>query len=470
MIIGRDKELITLDKSYRSKKSELVVVYGRRRIGKSTICNAHREKYPNFSFEGVEGYSSKQHIRFIADSLKLVLGEYIQETKPIDSWPAVLDLITLYLKKIHPSQKKILFFDEFQWLAAGRSTLPALIKRYWDNDWAKLKVQLILCGSVSSYMVKKVIKSKALYGRIDLQLNVKQLSPRESAKFFGKDVSSQEMLKHLVVFGGIPKYLADLDKSGSFQKNLTDIFFDKNSAYINEYEKIFYSQFKEYRTYEKIVTALSSGPLNHTAIAQKTGIKSGGGLKSYLQNLENAEFIGSYNLNPANKNGKVISYRITDPFLRFYFYYVKPNLALITSLSSPKVAFNNITKNNLAPFLGFAFENFCNVFALYIAARLDFEEEVTAWGPFVSRGENSFQIDLCYFRRGDIITICEAKYSENEIGPKVISEVEIKLGKLQQLYPHHTIQKMLLAAGKVSKALKSAEYFDHVFTGSDFLV
>jgi AAA+ ATPase superfamily predicted ATPase len=469
MFIGRDKYLETLDKLYVRPRSDLIVVYGRRRIGKSYLCQRHLKRHVGLSFEGVEAQSSTFQIKSIIGKLKIILSEYLQDHEIHYTWEGVLDLFTIYLREIEPKRKKIIFLDEYQWLASGRSVLTSLIKRYWDNEWKDLSVQLILCGSVSSFMVKKVIKSKALYGRIDSQLNIEALSPDSAAKFFKKDVSSTEILKYLLVFGGVPKYLIDLDLTLSFEQNLTNIFFNKDSSYVNEYEKIFYSQFKEHQVYERIVDALSLGPLTLGEISEKLSLPSGGGLKSYLVNLENAKFIVGYVLSPEKMKGKIISYKIVDPFLRFYLYFVRPNMKLIQASSSPKLAFNSITKGKLNTYLGLAFENYCNLYAMYIAGMLGFEEEVVSWGPIISRKSEVFQADLVYFRSTQIITLCELKFSNSEIAPSIIAEMEPRIDKLRKKFPNYSLQKALITTIGQSKALKASSYFDHSLVGKELL-
>ena len=107
----------------------------------------------------------------------------------------------------------MIFLDEFQWLAAGQSRLVSLLKKYWDNHWKKENVLLILCGSVSSYMYKKVIKSNALYGRIDWELCLDQFNPADSLEMLRSNRSMEEVLKYILIVGGVPKYLEQYDDS-----------------------------------------------------------------------------------------------------------------------------------------------------------------------------------------------------------------------------------------------------------------
>ena len=191
MIIGRSQELKFLSNLYQQPKSSIAVLYGRRRIGKSFLVDQHLINRPYFKFEGIENQSAAYQIQLLAASLVKKLSLPIAPGK-IRTWEELLELLTTYIKA-QGKKKVIIFFDEYQWMTAGRSKLTSLLKKYWDNDWKKYRVQLILCGSVSSYMLKSVIRSKALYGRIDAELNIEQLQPEDTSRFFKANRSSIEI-------------------------------------------------------------------------------------------------------------------------------------------------------------------------------------------------------------------------------------------------------------------------------------
>ena len=468
MLIGRTEELKILNQVREQEKSSLVVVYGRRRIGKSFLIERHVSQHSCLYFEGIEGQGSKYHIRMLSQQIKSNFKTSELLKKQYDSWEAVMELLTSYIKS-RKNKKTIIFFDEYQWIASNRSRLTSIIKKYWDKEWKKMNVQLILCGSISSYMIKKVIKSKALYGRIDLELNIKQLAPKEASLFFSKSKSELEKFKYLLIFGGTPKYLEDINQSLSFEKNLARFFFDKNSGYVNEYEKIFYSQFKEHRVYENIIRLLAKEALTLDQISKKLSFSSGGGLKSYLDNLVKAQFIKDYYASPDKLKSKIITYKIIDPFLKFYMTFVFPHRNLILNAQEPLSLLRRITKNKLNIYLGHALENFSQLFALELAKLMDFEDEVISYGPFLKKSAQAFQIDLLYFRENKCFTICEIKYSDEMISPAVIPEVENKVYQLKQLYPNHSIQKALITIIGPSKALKESRYFDYILSGREIL-
>lgn len=184
-IFGRDSELKDLKEKYDSKKAELVVLYGRRRVGKSFLIKNFMEPRPHLCFEGLEKERRKIQIEHFVHQLKKQIPDKLLQKVHFDNWEDVFDYLTDYLQR--QNDKIIIFFDEFQWMSSGQGHLVALLKYYWDNRWRELPVMLILCGSIASFMVKKVIRSKALYGRTTLQMHIRKLDPLSCQKLMGLD-------------------------------------------------------------------------------------------------------------------------------------------------------------------------------------------------------------------------------------------------------------------------------------------
>jgi len=273
MFIGRTYELQQLKDKYNTGKSELVVIYGRRRIGKSSLVEKFAEnKEFFFNFEGIEGENTKGQMA----SFVKIMGKYIDDSFlskiNFDSWHTVFDYLTEKLiDKKKRKKKLILFLDEVQWMAVRRSKMIGIIKYFWDNYWKKMNVMLILCGSIASFMIKRIIHSKALYGRITFEILLKGLLPNEAANFFANKRSKEEILTFLMVFGGVPRYLEEINLNRSFNQNINSLCFSKNGLMVDEIKKIFYSQFKEAETYLKIVTVLKGRLLTFKEVSEKTG-------------------------------------------------------------------------------------------------------------------------------------------------------------------------------------------------------
>jgi hypothetical protein len=462
--IGRDQELYDLNQLYGAEESKLAVIYGRRRVGKSCLVDHFISNKKCLRFEGLEqGRTKAQIAQFVFDLSEQVNDELLKQVK-VSSWLPIFDYLTKFFSQ--SKDKYILFLDEFQWLAVNQTKLVSILKKYWDQHWSKQNVMLILCGSVCSYMTKKVISSKALYGRINWELCLKPLNPMESYQLLGKKRGVDEVLQYLQVLGGIPRYLKEIDTRKSFDQNINNMLFTESGVLVNDYSKIFYSQFKEYKTYESIVHYLKDQPRTLDEIALKLKFTSGGGMKSYLENLEKALFVTSYI--PYNKkaNSKLKKYKLTDEYLRFYFKYIEPHVKLI-STNQTRNLFEQLVKPVWNSWMGFAFENYCLKNAMYLAKIMGFEDRVVQWGPYFKRGDKGFQIDLIYLRNDRVVTLCEIKYYDKKVPITVIHEVQNKCMLIE--LPHgHTLEKALISRFGPEKALHDLDYFHHYVEAADF--
>ena len=467
MFIGRKQELELLNKTFEKKGSQLAVIYGRRRVGKSALIREFSKKKRCLKFEGLEGERTKEQIENFTYDLQKQIQDPILKNVKFDNWQSVFDYLTGHIQK--SDQKLILFFDEFPWMSASQGRLVSLLKKVWDNDWKPSgKVVLILCGSVASFMIDKVLKSNAMYGRVNLEICLKGLTPSEVRQLFKKGVSSQEVFKYMLIFGGIPKYLEEINPKQSFEQNIENLFFHSQALFLNEYDKVFYSQFREHQTYEKIALFLNQGPKTLKEIASHLKMPSGGGLKSYLENLEKALFISSYVPYDKNDNSKLKKYKLTDEYLRFYFKFIFPNKKTITSQAVSRKLFNQIVKEKWTSWLGFAFENFCLKHAAFLADKLGFRDQLKSYGPMFSRVDKGFQIDLLFNRFDNRVVLCEMKYYSQKVPASVIPEVEKKLALLD-LPDGYSCQTVLVSQLGPDKALQASDYFDDFLNIEDIL-
>ncbi len=460
MFIGRLQELSLLEEAYTADKNCLAVIYGRRRIGKSSLVKQFSLDKPLFyTFEALENEDTKGQIQHFTSLLKEQVQDPLLSNITFNNWHDVFSYLTEKVIKRKSPKKLVIFLDEFQWMAAGRNRLVSLVKYFWDNHWKEKNVMLILCGSVASFMVKKVLSSKALYGRINLEILLRGLPPREAAQLFMNKRSNEEILKYLLVFGGVPKYLEEINLDRSFNQNVNWLCFRKNSLMLNEINRIFYSQFRETKTYMSIVKLLENGIYSLSEISQKLGIASGGGLKDYLKNLELAEIIRSYVPFDKSVKTKFRKYTLADEFLIFYFKFIGPNLRTIEESSSQKL-FEAFSRDNLDTWLGFAFERFCVKHAAFISKIMDFEDEVLIASPYFRRTSTQFQVDLIYKRMDQVITVCEIKHQNKKISTAVIPEMEKRI-KLLKIPRGYTAERALISLYGPDKSLLDSGYFNH---------
>ncbi|MGE5341389.1 MAG: AAA family ATPase [Candidatus Omnitrophota bacterium] len=469
MFIGRKKELKLLEDAYHSTKSELVVIYGRRRIGKSSLVNHFGQgKSYFFPFEAIEGETTQNQIRHFTSTLRKHTGDQLLDNVKFKDWEQVFSYITNRVITVkNGTEKTIIFFDELQWMAAGRTKLVSLLKYYWDNQWKDKQVMLILCGSVASFMTRKVLKSNALYGRINLEILLKSLPADEAALLFHGKRSKEEILKYLMVFGGVPKYLEEINLDRSFNQNVNRLCFSPHGTLVNEVERLFYSQFRETQIYKKIVELLKTGIFSLEEISRKVGLSSGGGLKFYLNNLEQAEIIRSFIPFGRGFKSKFRKYVLFDEFMSFYFKYIEPHRVTIAEGDSDRL-FETLVGDSFDIWMGVAFERFCLRHSGLLAQRMGFRDIVLSAAPHFGKDDQKFQVDLLYQRADRVITVCEIKYRDKPITREIIPEMERKC-RLLDIPPGYTMEKALISLYGPDEGLKKTAYFHHSITLADII-
>lgn len=458
--LGREYYIEKMDDLYQEKTGRIIVLYGRRRVGKSELIHHFTKEKKTLYFEGLENESTKSQIKNFTISLSLQLQlPYLKNTK-FDNWNEVFSFLTQNI--FNNEDKYILALDELQWLAAGQVKLINQIKSYWDQFWKKQNVFLILCGSIAHFMVKKVIQSKSLYGRIDCEILVENLGPKEIRQFLPKK-NENEILLYLMILGGVPKYFELLKASKSLEQNINTLMFQSGGFFVDEMEKVFYAQFKEHRTYKAIVEILSKNNLALNEISKIINYPSGGSLKSFLDNLELSGFVISY-LSIDSNSRKTKKYKLADEFLIFYFKFIKPHHQEIKNNKNQDL-FSKLVKPAWTTWLGISFELFCSRNRTLIAEKLGFSDKVIKSGPLFSK-KLGFQFDLVFYRSDKTISLCEIKYNELPLDTEVVKDFNNKLNKF--LPPKgYSLEKILITKNGISNSLKKLDCFDHILEAKE---
>lgn len=454
--IGRKSNLKQLEELYRDRIGRIVTFYGRRRIGKSELIHHFRKNKKNLYFEGLEGEYTQAQINNFTLSLSLQIKQPHLKNTQFKSWGELFSYLTTNV--FSEKEKYVLILDEFQWMSSGQTKLINQIKSYWDLHWKKQGVFLILCGSIAHFMVKKVIKSKALYGRIDREFLIEGMRPDEIKQFIPRK-SDHEILKYMMIFGGVPKYYDLLIKNRSLEQNINTLMFTAGGFFSNEIEKIFFSQFREHQTYKAIVEKLSKENLSLNEISKKISYSSGGSLKSFLDHLEMASFVRSYTSIDTHSQ-KTKRYKLADEFLIFYYKFLEMHRQEIKKNISSDL-FTRFVKPKWNSSMGFSFELFCLKNQTEIAKRLGFEEKVVKAGPLFSK-RDGYQFDLVYYRNDQTISLCEIKFYDGLVDTEVIKQFNTKLERFRPP-KGYSVEKIIISQFGITEALSKSEYFDHSF-------
>ena len=466
--IGRQKELQQLRDFIEVARPTLGVVYGRRRIGKSELIKKAFKGKKILIFEGLENHGKAAQLENFL--FQLAYQTKARPSSPIKSWSEAFLFLYETLKK----DPHDLVFDEFQWMANYRSEIVSELKPVWDQYFTQLGgVSLVLCGSIASFMITKVLKSTAFYGRIDLEIHLKPFHIHEVKQMLGER-GSLEIMEAYFFSGGVPQYLTLLKEMPSVRIGLEELAFQKTGPFFSEYDKIFVSHFGKNPAYDKIIKVLAKYPygLFREKIASETGVTLGGVFSNYLENLEAAGFIMRQTPFHKESHSRLVKYFLFDAYLRFYFSFLYPNLRKIDS-GIKKDIFKTITQSGaFYSWLGRSFEYFCLAHAEKITQTLGFSGIDFTFGPYFKhpkKKRTGIQIDLLFDRADHVLTLCEMKYSLNPVGKSVIQEVEAKVCFLRERFPKKTIQKILVSANGVTEEVKHSGYFFKTMTVKDFL-
>lgn len=435
--IGRKDELQTLANLFKKNSASLVVVQGRRRIGKSRLVEEFAKNKKFYSFSGLppvkETTAQSQRDEF---SKQLSIQTGLPEVKA-DDWTK---LFLLLFEKVKDGQV-IVLLDEISWIGSADPEFLGKLKNAWDQYLKKNpKLIMILCGSISFWIDENILSSTGFMGRISCRIALDELPLADCNKFWSQasKVSSYDKLKLLAVTGGVPRYLEEIKPSLTAEENIKGLCFVKGGPLVNEFNEIFSDLFsKRSHTYKKIVQTLASAPMEIGDICSKLNITQTGFISEYLDDLVKAGFISrdyTWHL-PSGDVAKLSHFRLSDNYLRFYLRYIDKN---IQKIQNGDFNFKSLALlPNWETIIGLQFENLVLKNRPYIKKLLRIgQDEVVSDNPFFQRKTNRIpgcQIDYLIQTKFGNLYLCEIKFSKTPIEKKVIAEVKKKVDSL--FYP-----------------------------------
>lgn len=416
-LIGREKDINRLKSLYHSEKAEFIVVYGRRRVGKTFLV---RELFKNqfaFYHTGISpaelnsaGFDLKrEQLRAFCTSLKQFGGEW--DEFPIDWFEAFACLRSLLIKN-NPHERQVVFIDELPWLGHYNPGFLSALEHFWNN-WgaAHPELMLIVCGSTASWMNDNILNNRGgLYGRVTDEIHLSPFTLHECEQFYqsrGMGMDRYDQLQSYMVFGGIPYYLDMLQRDKSLAQNIDMLFFSKNGRLRMEFQRLYQSLFEDSDKHMEIVRALATCRTGYTRkeISERTGIAYNGRLSKMLSALEKSDFIISYYY--YSGSGKEIYYKLVDNYSLFYLKFIEGQKNVKEHFWS-----NNLRTPLLNTWRGLAFEDVCLRHEKQIKKALGFAAVACQSGPWLSKEETA-QIDLLFDRDDRMITLCEMKFSSD---------------------------------------------------------
>ena len=349
MFIGREKELNALDQLYKSDKFEFVVIYGRRRVGKTALINHFIDGKKSIYFMGVES-NEKQNLENMSKSI-MEYSNGIQADTYFASYQAALE----YTFQLAEKERVILAIDEYPYVARGSkswaSTLQLLIDKHKDSS----KLMLILCGSSMSYMEDHVLAYKApLYGRRTAQMKIMPFDFEESCKYL-KNLSDEDKAILYGVAGGTPQYLLQMSDKLSVEDNIKNTFLNPMSFLYEEPVNLLKQEVREPAIYTAIITAIATGHSRMSEISTKVG-EDTNVCSGYIKNLINLGIIKK-ETPYGEKDSKKSIYTIEDNMFCFWYRFVMDNTSVIVR-GATDLVYRRI-EAQLSDYMGRVFEDIC---------------------------------------------------------------------------------------------------------------
>lgn len=411
-IIGRKSEIQELTESYESRMAEFVIVYGRRRVGKTFLVRHVFENNFDFYVTGLFNKSKERQLENFSNALSEYSGEDCGTPK---DWYDAFRKLKQYLKNINRPGRKIVFFDEMPWMDTQKSDFVSALENFW-NGWGsgEKDLMLIVCGSATSWITKKLFGDVGgLYNRDTRRICLQPFTLKETEEYLIANnimFNRYEIAECYMILGGIPFYLSKIRKGFSLAQNIDMLLFRKNCALKDEFKHLYDALFRKSELYVKVVEALSEKKegLARSEISNITGIPNSGYLTKILSNLIDCNFVAPINL--YGKKSRETVYQLSDFFTLFYFRFIKDNFGKDENFWT-----NRIDSPSHRAWCGFAFEQICMAHINGIKDRLGISGVATVCSAWREKSENGgAQIDLIIDRRDQVTDICEMKFSLGE--------------------------------------------------------
>ena len=472
--IGRQLELEELKQHTKKKIASLIVIKGRRRIGKSRLIEEFCKDHLHYVFAGLaptDKTTKQTQLDEFANQLGIMFG---MPGIKADDWN------TLFLLLARQTQKGriVIVLDEISWIGSEDPDFLGKLKNAWDLHFKKNpKLILIICGSAAAWIDKNILSGTGFMGRVSYTMSLDELPLSDCDAFWnnrGSHFSPYDKFKILSITGGIPRYLEEIQTQYSAEENIRHLCFKKGGLLANEFKQIFSDLFgKRSEKYKKIIGLLVQGSLEYGEICEKLGVGKSGLISDYINDLVMSGFINrDHTWDP--KTGVsmplLLKYRLKDNYLRFYLKYIENKL--------PEIERNIYQLKSLsslpgwAVIMGLQFENLVLNNRPFIHRCLKLSpDDIVVENPFFQhqkKRQRACQIDYMIQTRTNVLYVCEIKFSRDVLKKEVIHEVK---NKISQLYIPKGMSScpVLIHVNGVNDSVIDSDYFTEIIDFSKIL-
>ncbi|MEW6528609.1 MAG: ATP-binding protein [Candidatus Micrarchaeota archaeon] len=422
-LIDRESEWRFLEDTFKGKKGRFIVIYGRRRVGKSYLTSQFIDEKKGIYYLCSKG-NEKEQLELLSNKFAGYFNDLSLTSRPFSKWHDFFTYITEKAKE----KTIVLEFDEFPFLIAANPAITSIFQKYWDESLSKLDVYLILCGSSVSMMETEVLGYRSpLYGRRTGQWKLQPLRFKNVLDFFGENALLERIIEIYAITGGVPYYLVSLDLKKPAIENTMAFIAKKGSPLLEEGEALIREEFPEAMTYFSIMHGIAKGKTKQSDIANHVGIPATA-LTRYLKNLQRLGFIVRVNPVTEKERSKKSLYFISDNFMDFWFKFIYPNKSYIEEEDYGAV--EKILRSEFDSYMGFVFEQICIqvLEELRKKGKINFDKIGSWWGAHRREGERKTdEIDIISLNeKTDSILFGECKWKNNVSPDAVLDDLKEK--------------------------------------------
>lgn len=448
MFYCREEELRVLNQRYKGGHFECIVLYGRRRVGKTALINEFCADKPTIFFSALDA-SAEENLEALSRAIGFYGNPDAVNQPFYQSFQDAIEAVT----RLAEEKRLVFVIDEYPYLARADKSVSSRLQHQIDHVWQDGQLFLILCGSSMSFMEYQVLGYESpLYGRRTAQIKMQALTYREMTAFH-PNLSVEDQALLYGVTGGIPHYINKLEVEDDLDEAILDHLLDASSYLFEEPGNLLKQELREPAVYNSVITAVAGGASRMNEIATKAGLDTGACSK-YLRVLLQLGILKK-ETPVLEKPGKKTIYSIEDNFFRFWYRFVPRNMSLIGAGRMRQV-YDRAVKAYYPDYMGLIFEKMCREYLFRYAQDLPFPlREVGQWWGTDPAAHRQVQIDVVGLPlEGDEYLVGSCKYKNEKIG---IDELEILRRYAEVFRPGAKIHYYLFSKGGFTESLYEQE-------------
>lgn len=422
--IDREEELETLETEYDREGSSLVILYGRRRVGKTTLISEFIKNKPALFFLASEESEAQNRMEFKNKAADFI-GSDLLRNASVSNW----DTIFKAIMETPFAQKPVIVLDEFQYIGKSNPAFPSIFQRIWEEILKNRSVMVILCGSLISMMASQTLTyNSPLYGRRTAQICLKQIPFRYYKDFF-PNKTEKECIEMYSVTGGVPKYLESFSPEKDIFTAIRRHVLNRSSYLYDEPNFLLQQEVSEIGSYFSILKVIASGNRKLSAISTALEMKATG-LSKYLKTLMDLDILErevpvTEETPEKSKRGL---YRIKDNYLRFWFAFIYPNRSFLES-GNTGIVMDKIKKGLIGNHTSFVYEDICRDKMWKLNAEGVWPFQFSKVGRYWN---HHTEIDIAAIDpEGRNLIVGECKYRNEPMGANVLYALEEKAAQVE---------------------------------------